>query len=118
MTSVPLVNFLQKKRSLVLITAFFLSLACYSQLPAEQTKRLSPILKQQLSSLRHSEKKLFTVFVSDKKTFKAYIEKNDHIKIIYEYDAAPVFILTASWDEISKTVLPFSGVVFIDEQRI
>jgi hypothetical protein len=99
---------------------FFIFLApciLFSQPTGPLLKKFSPILQKQWKIRSLNETSVFTIAVNNFSLFKNNIEKNSHLKIVFEYKGANVFLVSATWDELMKSVLSRKEVLFVDEQR-
>ena len=117
MRSVPSINC-----KLVLpagLLVFILSIPCLlsAQPTALQLQKFSPVLQKQWKLRSPRETSVFTVAVSNSSVFRRDIEKNPHVKIIYEYKGSNIFLIKMDWNELFQSVLPRANVFFVDEQR-
>jgi hypothetical protein len=101
----------------LLVFAFFTPCLLLSQPTEPQLKKLSPILQKQWKVRSLNETSFFTIAVKNFSLFKNDIEKNSHIKIVFEYKRASVFLVRTNWNELIRSVLPRDEVLFVDEQR-
>ncbi|HEV8504397.1 MAG TPA: S8 family peptidase [Chitinophagaceae bacterium] len=117
MRSVPSINCMLAWKTGLLLS--FLSGPCMllSQPTAQQLKKFSPVLQTQWKLRSPQENSLFTVAVNDFSLFKNDIEKNSHVRIVFEYKAANIFLVRTNWNELMKSVLSRKEVLFVDEQR-
>jgi len=96
----------------------FLTPHCLFSQPTEpQLKKFSPVLQKEWKIKSLIETSNFTIAVNNFSLFKGDIEKNSHVKIIFEYKGANVFLLRTNWNELIKFILPRNEVLFVDEQR-
>jgi subtilase family protein/type IX secretion system substrate protein len=117
MRSVPSINCMLALKTGLLLSILSVPRILFSQPTEPQLKKFSPVLQKQWSLRLPEENSLFTVSVNNFSLFKSDIEKNSHVKIIFEYKGANVFLIRTNWDELMKSILSRKEVLFVDEQR-
>lgn len=118
MRSVPSINCLVKLKRILVLFVFFVPSISFSQIPASELKKFSPLLQKEWKERSNQEKALFIVAVKDIAYFKKKIGTYTGIKIIYEYEPANVFLVKTTWREIIREILPLDEVLFIDVHRV
>lgn len=117
MRSVPSINYLLALKPGLLLFICFTPFFLFSQPTGSQLKKFSPILQKQWKTRPLEETSVFVIAVTNSSLFKNDIEKNSQIKIVYEHSTSKVFLVRTNWNELTKSILPRSEVLFIDEQR-
>jgi hypothetical protein len=118
---------LARKGSLVivnhkLITYLFVLISClttksFAQV-VDQKQKLSPLLEKKLASIDPSKKSSYLITTNDRISFLNFIlEKKKNFSLIKEYESSGIFLLEATWNDVSKYVIPSRLVTFIDEKR-
>jgi hypothetical protein len=101
----------------LLVFIFLTPCILFSQPTEPQLKKFSPVLQNQWKLKSPKQTVLFTIAVNNFLRFKSDIEKNSHVKIVYEYKMSNVFLVKTNWNELIKSILPRNEVLFVDEQR-
>ena len=117
MRSVPSINCARALKTGLLVLIFSSPCLLFSQPTAPQLKKFSPVLQKQWKLRSPREASVFTIAVGDFSVFKKDIQKNPHVKIIYEYKGSNIFLVQMDWSELIQSVLPRGDVLFVDEQR-
>jgi len=117
MRSVPSINCTLALKAALLLFIFLAPCFLLSQPTAPQFKKFSPLLQTQWKTRSLKETSVFTVAVNNSSLFKNDIEKNSHVKLIYEYKGANVFLVRTDWNELLRSILPRDEVLFVDEHR-
>lgn len=117
MRSVPSINCTIALKIPLLLFIFIIPGILFSQPTEPQLKKFSPILQKQWKTRSLKETSFFTIAVSNFSLFKNDIEKNSHIKVVFEYKNARVFLVRTNWNELIKSILPRDEVLFVDEER-
>ena len=117
MQSVPSIKFIGKLKACLVILIFLIPGIIFSQPGEPQLKKISLPLQKKLEEKSLQETSVFLIAVKNFDRFKNNIEKNSHIKIIYEYKEANIFLVKTVWKEVVNTILPQDEVLFVDEQR-
>jgi len=117
MRSVPSINCTLALKTGWLLFILFTPCFLFSQPTAPQLKKFSPVLQTQWKTKSLKETSIFTVAVNNFALFKNDIEKNSHVRIIYEYKGANTFLVRTDWNQLMTSVLPRDEVLFVDEQR-
>jgi len=117
MQSVPSINFIGKLTAALIFIVSFTPLTIFSQPTEPHLKKFSPFLQKKWKEKSLKETSLFLLAVKNFSDFKIYIEKNSHIKIVYEYKEANIFLVRTAWNEVINNILPRDEVLFVDEQR-
>ena len=117
MRSVPSINCTLALKTGLLLAIFLTPCFLFSQPTAPQLKKFSPLLQNQWETKSLKETSVFTVAVNNFSLFKNDIEKNSHVKIIYEYKGANIFLVRTDWNELVRSILPRDEVLFVDEHR-
>src|SRR6185369_15723202 len=117
MRSVPSINCIPGLKIGLLFFIFLAPCILFSQPTEPQLKKFSPILQKQWKIRSLNETSVFTIAVNNFSVFKNNIEKNSHVKIVFEYKNANVFLVKTNWNELIKSVLSRDEVLFVDEQR-
>lgn len=115
MRSVPWIN--SVARYLISLVIVFFPYLTFSQPTESQLRKLSLPLQKKSKERSSTEIALFILAVKNAQVFKDKIAPVLAIKIIYEYPAAQVFLVKATWGEMMKSLLPQDEILFIDEQR-
>src|SRR5207237_10029159 len=116
MRSVPWINLLGKGLG-ALFFLFLIPQSLLSQPTGPQLKKLSLALQKKWNEKRDEEYSVFIVAVQNSPSFKNKIDSISHVKIIYKYSNANVFLIRITWSEIINTILHRDKVIFVDEHR-
>jgi hypothetical protein len=115
MQSVPSINYVGKLVAFFALLVFLFPGTVFSQ--NLLLKKFSLPLQKKWSAKQTRQSFSFVIAVTDFSTFKKAMEKNNAVRIIYEYPGANVFLIKTTWNELVQTILPKEEVLFIDEHR-
>lgn len=117
MRSVPWINCVFASKIGLLLFVFVVPQFLFSQPTEPQLKKFSPVLQKEWKTKSLKQTSNYTIAVNNFSLFKGDIEKNSHVKIVFEYKSANVFLVRTDWNELIKSILPRNEVLFVDEQR-
>lgn len=116
MRSVPSINWVGRGLA-ALFFVFFIPQMILSQPTGAQFKKLSLPLQKSSRERADKESSIFIIQVKNFLPFKSRLDSASHVKIIYEYRYANIFLIRTTWGDVLRTVLPADEVLFVDEHR-